>query len=70
MSKNVLLAPHIRTHTHPVSDIEETLLIREVKQEEETHRISEESSCQTSKPEISQRNKKKNHNVTDTVKNK
>lgn len=52
MTKNVLSAQHIRTHTHPVSDVEETLLVCEVEEEEETHRISEESSRQTSKPEI------------------
>lgn len=40
--------------THPISDIKETLLIGEVKQEEEAHRISEESCCQTPKPDTTQ----------------
>lgn len=41
--------------THPVSDVEETLLIREIKQEEETHCISKKSRRQTSEPFLSRR---------------
>lgn len=45
---------HYTRLTHPVSDVEETLLVCEVKQEEEAHCVSEESSRQTPKPEIIQ----------------
>lgn len=41
-------------HTHPVSDVEETLFICEVKQKEETHRIPKKCGCQTPKPVIMQ----------------
>jgi len=52
MSPVFHFSDHIGRHTHPVSDVEETLLICEIKQEDETHRISKESCCQTSEPEI------------------
>lgn len=45
------LTGHIRRRTHPVSDVEETLLVCEIKQEKETHCISKKSRCQTPKPE-------------------
>lgn len=39
-----------KKHTHPVSDVNKTLLICQVKEEEEAHRISEEGCCQTTEP--------------------
>lgn len=43
--------------THPVSDVEETLLVCEVKQKEEPHRVSEERRRQTAKPDTIQTKK-------------
>lgn len=37
-------------HTHPVSDIEETLLIGQVKHQQEAHGISEESCGEAAEP--------------------
>lgn len=37
-------------HTHPVPDVEEALLVRQIKQQEETHRIPEEGRRQTPEP--------------------
>lgn len=36
--------------THPVPDVEETLLARQIEHEEESHGIPEESRRQTAKP--------------------
>lgn len=36
--------------TYPVSDIEETLLIRQIKKQKKPHSISEEGCCQATKP--------------------
>lgn len=43
--------------THPVSDVEKTLLIGEVKQENETHRIPKKSRGQTPKPDEKEQKK-------------
>lgn len=45
--------PVSRSLTHPVPDVEKTLLISQVKHEQETHGISEESCGETSKPKNS-----------------
>lgn len=39
------------THTHPVPDVKETLLIGQVKHQQETHGISEESCREAAEPE-------------------
>lgn len=38
------------TLTYPVSDIEETLFICQIKKQEKPHSISEEGCCQAPKP--------------------
>lgn len=43
-------------HTHPVPDIEEALLIRQIKQQQKPHCIPEEGRCQTPEPVIKQIN--------------
>lgn len=39
------------THTHPVPDVEETLLTGQVKHQQESHGISEESCSEAAEPE-------------------
>lgn len=39
------------THTHPVPDVEETLLIGQVEHQQEAHGVSEESCSEAAKPE-------------------
>lgn len=39
------------THTHPVPDVEETLLIGQVEHQQEAHGISEESCSEAAEPE-------------------
>ena len=38
------------THTHPVPDVEETLLIGQVEHQQEAHGISEESCSEAAEP--------------------
>lgn len=57
----------MRGPTHPVSDVEETLFICEVKQEEETHRIPKERSRQTPKPDIIRGKTEKQKNLSRNV---
>lgn len=39
------------THTHPVPDVEETLLIGQVEHQQEAHGVSEESCSEAAEPE-------------------
>ncbi len=43
------------THTHPVPDVEETLLIGQIEHQQKTHGVSEESCRETAKPENRQK---------------
>ena len=39
------------THTHPVPDVEETLLIGQVEHQQKAHGVSEESCREAAEPE-------------------
>ncbi len=41
----------LRSLTHPVPDVQETLLTRQIEHEQKTHRIPEERRGQTPEPE-------------------
>lgn len=43
------------THTHPVPDIEETLLTGQVEHQQESHGISEESCSEAAEPKKSKK---------------